>query len=145
MLRLSFQRTNKPWQDCPSILETTADHTGTKPVCQAPGASAHSPHHSLLGERTVDSPGFSPIWRNMLSLEDVSWIADYKIRQDVVFPLAGYIAITGEAIRKTTRVDTGYRLRDVEARKALALTDSKATEVVTVLHTHTGGAAESPS
>jgi hypothetical protein len=81
----------------------------------------------------------------MLSLEDVSWIADYKIRQDVVFPLAGYIAITGEAIRKTTRVDTGYRLRDVEARKALALTDSKATEVVTVLHTHTGVAAESPS
>ena len=103
------------------------------------------PHHSLLGERTVDSPDFSPIWRNMLSLEDVPWIADHKIRQDVVFPLAGYIAMAGEAIRQTTRVDTGYRLRDVEARKALVLTDSKATEVVTVLHAHTGGAAESPS
>jgi SAM-dependent methyltransferase len=103
------------------------------------------PHHSLLGERTVDSPDFSPIWRNMLSLEDVPWIADHKIRQDVVFPLAGYIAMAGEAIRQTTRVDTGYRLRNVEARKALVLTEFKATEIVTVLHAQMGGAAESPS
>ncbi|EAL87813.1 polyketide synthase fgnA [Aspergillus fumigatus Af293] len=103
------------------------------------------PHHSLLGERTVDSPDFSPIWRNMLSLEDVTWIADHKIRRDVVFPLAGYIAMAGEAIRQTTGVDVGYRLRDVEARKALVLTDFKATEVVTVLHAHTGVPAEGPS
>lgn len=103
------------------------------------------PHHSLLGERTVDSPDFSPIWRNILSLEDVAWIADHKILQDVVFPLAGYIAMAGEAIRQTTRVDTGYRLRDVEARQALVLTGSKATEVVTVLHVAKGDPVEGPS
>jgi SAM-dependent methyltransferase len=103
------------------------------------------PHHSLLGERTVDSPDFSPIWRNMLSLEDVPWIADHRIGQDVVFPLAGYIAMAGEAIRQTTRIDTGYHLRDVQARRGLVLTDSKTTEVLTVLHAHTGAAAEAPS
>ncbi|KAH3942932.1 hypothetical protein HBI24_080280 [Parastagonospora nodorum] len=103
------------------------------------------PHHALLGERTVDSPDFSPIWRNMLSLEDVPWIIDHKIGHDVVFPLAGYISMAGEAIRQTTRVETGYHLRNVEARKALVLTDSNATELLTVLHAHPGGAAESES
>ncbi|KAB8228276.1 polyketide synthase fgnA [Aspergillus alliaceus] len=103
------------------------------------------PHHCLLGERSVESPDFSPIWRNMLSLEDVAWIADHKIRQDVVFPLAGYIAMVGEAIRQTTGVDAGYRLRRVEARKALVLPDSKPVELVTVLHPHMGDRAERTS
>lgn len=94
------------------------------------------PHHCLLGSRSVESPDFTPMWRNMLNLEDVPWIADHKIRQDVVFPLAGYVAMAGEAIRQTTGVDTGYLLRRVEARKALVLTDSRPIELVTVLHPH---------
>jgi hypothetical protein len=52
--------------------------------------------------------------------------------------------MAGEVIRQTIIIDMGCRLRDVEARKALVLTDSKATEVVTVLHAHKGFAAESP-
>ena len=35
------------------------------------------------------------------SLEDVPWIADHIIGQDVVFPLAVYIAMAEEAIRQT--------------------------------------------
>lgn len=103
------------------------------------------PHHCLLGARSIESPDFAPMWRNMLSLEDLPWIADHKIRQDVVFPLAGYIAMAGEAIRQTTRIETGYRLRRVEARKALVLPDSKSVELVTVLHHHKDDQADGRS
>ncbi|ROV97139.1 hypothetical protein VMCG_07466 [Cytospora schulzeri] len=100
------------------------------------------PHHCLLGARSVESPDFAPIWRNMLNLEDVPWIADHKVREDVVFPLAGYVAMAGEAVRQITGAEAGYRLRRVGASKALVLPESKPVEVVTVLHPHKEAGSE---
>ncbi|KAK3311877.1 polyketide synthase [Apodospora peruviana] len=95
------------------------------------------PHHCLLGLRVVESPDTAPQWRNVLHLEHVPWVGDHKVRQDVVFPLAGYVAMAGEAVRQITAADTGsisgYRLRHVVARTALVLTDAKPAEMVTTL------------
>ncbi|KOS21700.1 Lovastatin nonaketide synthase [Escovopsis weberi] len=118
------------------------DHTSTywyESRLSSAWRSRRFPHHCLLGARSVESPDFAPTWRNMLNLEDVPWIADHKVRQDVVFPLAGYISMAGEAIRQTAGADKGYRLRNVEARKALVMTDSKPVELVTVLYPRKSG------
>jgi hypothetical protein len=47
--------------------------------------------HELLGSRTLESTDIEPSWRNVLRLEDVPWLADHKIVEDIVFPCAGYV------------------------------------------------------
>ncbi|KAI0176547.1 hypothetical protein GGR52DRAFT_571510 [Hypoxylon sp. FL1284] len=93
------------------------------------------PHHCILGARSVASPDAEPLWRNMLHLDDASWLVDHKVSQDVVFPFAGYVAMAGEAIRQVAGADTGssYHLRHVVACTALVLSDSKPVEIVTTL------------
>ena len=90
-------------------------------------------HHALLGQRVPESTSFDPCWRNMLNLEYEPWLADHKVREDIVFPFAGYIAMAGEAIRQLTGIGTSYRVRHVVAHTALVLHDSKPVEVVTTL------------
>ncbi|SPN98494.1 related to polyketide synthase [Cephalotrichum gorgonifer] len=91
------------------------------------------PHHPLLGVRIPETPDVEPQWRNVLHMEDIAWIADHKVRQDVVFPMAGYIATAGEAARQMTGVKEGYSVQHVVAHAALVLNDTKGTEVITAL------------
>ncbi|SCO58404.1 polyketide synthase [Fusarium fujikuroi] len=98
--------------------------------------SREYPQHCLLGSRNFEGSDLEPQWRNILSLEDVPWLMDHKLKQDVVFPFAGYIAIAGEAIRQVTRspLGAGYHLRHVISYRALLLSDS--VEVSTSLRIH---------
>jgi SAM-dependent methyltransferase len=93
-------------------------------------------HHGLLGLRVHESTGLEPSWRNVLNLEDEPWIADHKIREDIVFPFAGYIAMAGEAVRQISGVETGYSLRHTIAHTALVLNYSKSVEIITTLKPH---------
>ncbi|KAH7240057.1 polyketide synthase [Fusarium redolens] len=98
--------------------------------------SREYPQHCLLGSRNFEGSDLEPQWRNLLSIEDVPWLMDHKLNQDVVFPFAGYIAIAGEAIRQVTHSHLGaaYRLRHVIAHRALLISDS--VEVSTSLRVH---------
>ncbi|KAI1770343.1 hypothetical protein F4818DRAFT_455735 [Hypoxylon cercidicola] len=93
------------------------------------------PHHCILGVRSTESPDAEPLWRNVLHLDDASWLVDHKVSQDVIFPFAGYVAMAGEAIRQVAGADLGssYHLRHVVARTALVLSDSKPVEIITTL------------
>ncbi|KAG5795056.1 hypothetical protein H9Q69_005899 [Fusarium xylarioides] len=84
------------------------------------------PQHCLLGERTFEGSETEPRWRNHLSTDDVPWLLDHKLRDDVIFPFAGYVAVAGEAVRQVTHSPrgAGYRLRHVVAHKALVLVDT---------------------
>ncbi|KAK9439737.1 KR domain-containing protein [Metarhizium brunneum] len=93
------------------------------------------PHHCLLGSRTLESPDLEPQWRNILSLEQEPWLMDHKVDQDVVFPLACYVAMAGEAVRQMTG-QAGYSIRHAVARVAMVLTDTRDTEIITTLHPH---------
>nr|ALQ33027.1 putative polyketide synthase [Fusarium subglutinans] len=98
--------------------------------------SRQYPQHCLLGSRIFEVSELEPQWRNVLSLEDVPWLMDHKLNQDVVFPFSGYVAMAGEAIRQVTHCLLGaaYRLRHVVAHRALLLSD--AVEVSTSLRAH---------
>lgn len=93
-------------------------------------------YHGLLGLRVAESTLFEPSWRNVLSLEDEPWLYDHKIREDVVFPFAGYAAMAGECIRQMSGIANGYSLRHVVVHSALVLTDSKPVEMITALRPH---------
>lgn len=93
-------------------------------------------HHAILGQRVTESTSFDPCWRVVLDLEDEPWLYDHKVKDDVVFPFAGYVAMAGEAIRQITGVEAGYSVRHVVAHTALVLMESKSVEVVTTLRRH---------
>ncbi|PHH71960.1 hypothetical protein CDD82_6238 [Ophiocordyceps australis] len=96
------------------------------------------PHHCLLGSRIPESPSTDPQWRNMLSLEDEPWLADHRIHQDIVFPMAGYISMAGEAARQMAGIDrvddAGYSIQGILIHSALVLTNASHVEMVTTLH-----------
>lgn len=90
------------------------------------------PRHELLGSRILEGNELEPIWRNILRLDEVPWIQDHKIINDVVFPAAGYVCMAGEAVRQL--MGTGdFTLRHVIIKTALVLHDSSATEMMTSL------------
>ncbi|TDZ67773.1 Highly reducing polyketide synthase FUM1 [Colletotrichum trifolii] len=94
------------------------------------------PHHCLLGSRLVESSDLEPIWRNMLRVENEPWLADHKVQDDIVFPLVGYVAMAGEAVRQITGVGDGYTVRDLVVRTAMVITESSAVETLTTLRRH---------
>ena len=90
-------------------------------------------YHSLLGLRILETTGIEPCWRNILYTEDEPWLRDNRIRNDVVFPFAGYCAMAGEAFRQISGIESGYCLENVAARSAIIVDDSAPNELVTSL------------
>ena len=98
--------------------------------------SRQYPRHPLLGQRVLESSTIEPAWRSILSLEKESWLRDHKVREDVVFPLAGFVTMAGEAARQVSGINQAYRLRHVAAHTALVLPESKSVELSTTLRPH---------
>ena len=90
------------------------------------------PKHDILGERVNAASGSNPTWRNLLRLEDVPWIRDHDISQDIVFPGAGYVAMAGEAVRQLTGL-SDFTVREVNISNALVMCETVAAEVITHL------------
>ncbi|GJP94927.1 polyketide synthase [Aspergillus niger] len=90
------------------------------------------PHHELLGSRILEGNDLQPEWRNVLRLEDVPWLRDHQVINDIIFPCAGYLGMAGEAIRQISSAHE-FTFRDVVVHTALVLTESKAIEMITSL------------
>ncbi|KAH8424223.1 uncharacterized protein LDX57_001981 [Aspergillus melleus] len=93
-----------------------------------------APHHELLGSRALESSDLEPTWRNMLQLENATWIMEHKIGGEIVFPAAGYVAMVGEAIQQISGTPE-YSVRNMFMRNALVLkeTNIQAVEMITSL------------
>jgi acyl transferase domain-containing protein len=93
-------------------------------------------HHAILAERIPERTSFDPCWRVVLSLDDESWLGDHRVQQDVIFPLAGYVAMAGEAIRQIAGIEAGCGMRHVVVHRAIVLGDSKPVKIGTTLRRH---------
>ena len=91
-------------------------------------------HHELLGLRVLQSTDVDPVWRVVLDIEDVPWLADHKVKGDIVFPFAAYISMAGEALRQVSGIGDGYSIRCLSITKAMVLNKEKPLEIVTALH-----------
>jgi hypothetical protein len=56
-----------------------------------------------------------------------------KPNRGCFFPLAGYVAMAGEAMRQITGIEAGYSMRYVVTHTAIVFRDSKPVEIVTTL------------
>ncbi|TRX91832.1 hypothetical protein FHL15_007385 [Xylaria flabelliformis] len=59
---------------------------------------AREPRHDILGRRLRGTSPLEPIWRNVLRLKDLPWVAEHRIGGEVLFPGAAYIACALEAM-----------------------------------------------
>lgn len=94
------------------------------------------PHHDLLGAKIPESTDSEPVWRNLFHLENAPWVRDHKIKQDVIFPFAGYVAIAGEAVRQVTDIQDGFSLRKIIVSKAMIVNQETPTEIITMMRQH---------
>ena len=91
------------------------------------------PRHEILGSRVLEGNDMEPVWRNILHPDEVPWISDHRIYDDMVFPAAGFIAMAIEAIRQVTGIQDSFSLRHIEIHRALLLDRSITVETMTSL------------
>ena len=91
------------------------------------------PRHELLGSQIPGGNGLDTMWRNILKVEDISWLKDHKLEETVVFPGAGYVAMAMEAVLQASGsklVDRPtFRLENVNILTALALSTGPSSQV----------------
>ena len=89
------------------------------------------PRHELLGARIPGGNDIEPIWRNILRVDEVPWLRDHKIHNDIVFPAAAFVAIAVEALAQIVRVEDGISVRHFQVKKALIINLDANIEIVT--------------
>lgn len=94
------------------------------------------PHHDLLGVRVPESSEIEPVWRNLLHIDSVPWLRDHKIRTDIIFPFAGYVAMAAEAAFQVSGIPEAVELRNVVVTTAMVLTEREPMELSTTLRRH---------
>ena len=99
------------------------------------------PRHDLLGSRVNGTGGSAFVWTNQLKVNDVLWLKNHRINEQIVFPAAGYIAMAMEAARQCANADLSSlppcHLQDIKITKALVFSEEDAgasVEIHTTLH-----------
>jgi malonyl CoA-acyl carrier protein transacylase len=87
-------------------------------------------HHDILGSQVGEIGGAHPTWRNLLSLDDVPWLRDHKVGEEIIFPGAAYVAMAGEVIRQLTGA-TDFTVREVTIGNALSMHEATSAEIIT--------------
>ncbi|KAK6220534.1 hypothetical protein LQW54_001979 [Pestalotiopsis sp. IQ-011] len=94
--------------------------------------------HDLLGSKVLGTNWSNPTWKNKLQLEDLPWLMDHRIGDQVVFPASGYICMAVEAMyqanfmgiwKGTKPEECVFRLRDAKFSRALVMNASESTTV----------------
>jgi NADPH:quinone reductase-like Zn-dependent oxidoreductase len=126
-----------PWSDHKYWFESrTAKQHRLKPFAR----------HDLLGTLEDAYSTAEPVWRNMLSTDDVPWLKDHRMQSLITFPLAGYLCMAVEAVSQKAQLQgmareqvSGFRLRQIQATKALILEDGAQYETVVSLRAFAEG------
>ena len=96
--------------------------------------SQHYPRHELLGSRVLESSSIELSWRNVLGLDEVSWLAEHVILDRIIFPVAGYVAMAGECMRQLSDVGLeAFSIKDFSITSALILSLDEKFELSTKL------------
>lgn len=90
------------------------------------------PSRSLAGLRTSDWNPLQPVWRKMLKVEEVPWVADHVVGNIIVFPAVGSLVMAMEAVRQSasgSQVIRGYHVKEATFTSPIVVTPGQTTEV----------------
>ncbi|KAG9230876.1 polyketide synthase [Amylocarpus encephaloides] len=97
-------------------------------------------HHDLLGTLQPGLALSTRIWRNIISVHHVPWLADHKVGPNYIYPAAGFMSMAVEALKQVRETPKGvFVLRDVHIGAALKVDED--IEVFTTLQKHALGNA----
>ncbi|KAI0407872.1 polyketide synthase PksD, partial [Xylaria palmicola] len=93
--------------------------------------------NSLLGVRATDWNPLAPRWRKVLSVEEIPWLADHVVGEQVIFPGAGTLMMALEAVRKASGPQPikGYQIKEASFTNPIIIKPEGRTEVLTHLRT----------
>ncbi|KAL2128609.1 hypothetical protein VTI74DRAFT_8937 [Chaetomium olivicolor] len=97
--------------------------------------------HDLLGSLVLGTNMSAPSWRHIIRINDVPWVRDHVVQNNIIYPAAGYLsmAIEGAAYMASRQLGDqrirGYQLRDVDILNALVVPEtSQGVELQLSLH-----------
>lgn len=86
--------------------------------------------HDLLGSLVLGTNLDAPSWRQFIRINDMPWVRDHIVQNNILYPAAGYLcmAIEGASYLSSQKSSDknvrGYRLRDVEILSALVVPET---------------------
>ncbi|KAM7198885.1 putative polyketide synthase [Naviculisporaceae sp. PSN 640] len=90
--------------------------------------------HDLLGTLADWSSDLEPTWRNVFRTEDLPWLKEYQVQEQMVFPVAGYLSMAIEAATQRAKmrgVEAGqFEIKDVRIENQMWLDDGVDYEVM---------------
>jgi acyl transferase domain-containing protein/SAM-dependent methyltransferase len=84
--------------------------------------------HDLFGAPVPDWDVTAPRFRNFIRISEQPWLRDHVVTDNIILPGVGYVIAVVEAARQLADPDaklSGFRLRDVNMKRALIVPDTK--------------------
>lgn len=84
--------------------------------------------HDLFGAPVPDWDATAPRFRNFLRISEQPWLRDHIVTDNIILPGVGYVIAVIEAARQLANPGaqlSGFRLRDVNMKRALIVPDTK--------------------
>lgn len=92
------------------------------------------PMHDLLGRQILEGNALEPTWRKVLLVEELPWLGDHIISNQIIFPFAAYLSVAEEALRQVSGgVLESFTARDLTVSSALHLEPGNPVELHTRL------------
>lgn len=120
--------TDLPAYEWNKSIRYIQEHRITKQK-QQPGHA----YHPLLGWKSPYSEGRDHSFRQIFSLDEMSWICDHDIDNNATFPMTGWICMAVAAL-KALRPSTGASMvRNFHAKRGLRIQQDERVEMITKL------------
>ncbi|GKT50417.1 highly reducing polyketide synthase gloL [Colletotrichum spaethianum] len=104
------------------------------------------PMHELLGSQVFETSALEPRWRKVLLLEDIPWLGDHVVNDQVIIPFAAYISIAEQALRQINGGHLeAFSAQDFSVSAALRLDPGRPVEIHTRLRRLVGNDNTPPS
>ncbi len=90
----------------------------------------HERPHDLLGSLVPGTNMSAPSWRHFVRINDVPWVRDHVVQNNIIYPAAGYLSMAIEGAsylfsqKSGSKKIRGYQLRDVEILNALMVPET---------------------
>ncbi|MFT4925581.1 MAG: acyl transferase domain-containing protein [Phenylobacterium sp.] len=101
---------------------------------QKRGAFGQS-QHPLLGGKLIST---SNLWQNNLDLEELSYLADHQVGEDIIYPGAAYVEMALTVAQQQQPESPSMCLENIEFKRAFFLSKENSETIETVLHPHSG-------
>lgn len=93
--------------------------------------------NDILGVPVADFNDLEPRWRNIIRIDDLPWLQQHRVRQNIIYPMSGFIAMAVEAAKfraQSRSLKAGrYLLQDIYISQPLVVYTDTDVETMAVL------------